>query len=114
MSKKESHSRLTAVSNLILDQHLARLQACAAERNASLQRLRDLAPKPAHQLDEIPLATTLLRYESWADARRSEINQTLARQTAAWLEARMRAETAFGRSEVLRKIQMKAKKNRYT
>lgn len=110
MSKKESHARLAVLSSLILDQHLAKLQACAVERNASLQRLRDLAPKPAHQLNEIALATTLLRYEGWADARRSEINQTLARQTAAWLEARTRAETAFGRSEVLRKIQMKTEK----
>ena len=104
MKNKKGIDRLTALSNLILDQHLAKLQACAAERNRSLQRLQDLAAKPAEGMDDFTRATTLLRYESWADARRREMNLVLARQTVAWMEARKEAQTAFGRANVLQRI----------
>jgi hypothetical protein len=110
MKKRQSLARLTALSDVILDQHLAKLQACAAERNASLQRLRDLAPAPAEGLDPITGAATLLRFEIWADARRSEINLVLARQTAAWMEAQAEAKTAFGRAQVLKRLQQVKRK----
>lgn len=104
MKHQKNLHRLTALAALIRDQRLAKLQACAAERNMSLQRLQDLAPKPSEEADPIAQATTLMRYETWADARRREINLVLARQTAAWMAARAEAEGAFGRAEVLKKI----------
>ncbi|WP_323005712.1 hypothetical protein [Pseudorhodobacter sp.] len=108
MKNKKALDRLSALSDLILDNKLAKLQACALQRNASLQRLQDLAAKDGDQLGPIALATAALRYEAWADARRSEINLALARQTAAWMEARKSAEIALGRAEVLSRL----KKNR--
>lgn len=107
MTKAKDIARLRELSGLILDQKLAVLQSRAAERSASLQRLHDLAPSGGAEpvtLQEMQIA---LRYDHWADARRSEINRVLARQTAEWLEARADANRAFGRADVLRKLHAK-------
>jgi hypothetical protein len=96
--------RLKALSDLILNQHLADLRACAAARNQSLQRLRDLVVEPDDQLGPCASAAAAFQYERWAELRRSELNILLARQTVAWIEARKAAEIAFGRLEVLRKL----------
>jgi hypothetical protein len=105
MNAKDSLRRLTALSELILDTRLAKLKASAAERNKSMQRLENLAATLSDDANDLTHAATILRYERWADARRREINLVLARQTAVWLEARQNAQTAFGRAEVLKKIQ---------
>ena len=110
MKTKASLDRLTTLSDLILDTQLAKLQASAAERNKSLQRLEDLAAPPSDDADDIARAATLMRYERWADARRREINLVLARQTAVWMEARQNAQMAFGRAAVLKRIQKTLKK----
>lgn len=104
MDKFSNLSRLTALSTLILDQHLAKLQAATAAKNMSLQRLQDLAPMQSEGLDPIVSATTLMRYEHWADSKRREINMVLARQTVTWLEARKASQDAFGRADVLKRI----------
>jgi hypothetical protein len=107
MRQTEQLQRLNDLAKLILDQRLARLQACAAARQGSLQRLQDLAPKPAEDADPFEQATRLMRYEVWADTRRREINMLLARQTVGWLEARSEAQGALGRADVLRKLMKK-------
>jgi len=50
-----------------------------------------------------------MRYQLWADQRRAEINLTLARQTATWLEARTEAAQAFGKSQALEGLSRKLK-----
>ena len=100
--KKLEH--LKTLSDLILNQHLAGLRACSDARNQSLQRLADLAAKLDDQLGPVASAAAMIHYEKWADLRRSELNIALARQTVAWMEARKNAETAFGRSQVLKKL----------
>jgi len=105
MNNKANLHRLTALSGLILDTQLAKLQASAAERNKSLQQLEGLVAVPSDDPNDLTHTVTLMRYERWADAMRREINLILARQTAAWMEARQNAKTAFGRAEVLKKIQ---------
>jgi hypothetical protein len=107
MTSSHNLDRLQKVSNMLLDQKLAKLQSCAAARNTSLQRLQDLTATTASDLEPLALARSNLRYEMWADARRADLNLVLARQTAEWLEARSRAERAFGRAEVLRQFQKK-------
>jgi hypothetical protein len=104
MTQKKNLHRLTDIASILLDQRLAKLQACAAERNMSLRQLQGLAPKASEGDDPIAQAMTLMRYETWADTRRREINLSLARQTAAWLEARAEAKGAFGRADVLKRI----------
>lgn len=104
MKDVKNVKRLKTLSDIILNQHLAGLRACADARNQSLQRLADLVATPDGQLGPIASAAASLQYERWADLRRSELNIALARQTVAWMEARKNAETAFGRSEVLKKL----------
>jgi len=110
MKNTASLHRLRSLSTLILDQHLAKLQAAAAERRISLQRLQDLTPIPAKDLDDVTRAATLMRYERWADKRRRDINLVLAQQTATWMEARGKAQAAFGRADVLMRLAKSAKK----
>ena len=45
-----------------------------------------------------------MRYQLWADQRRSDINLTLARQTVTWTEARQDAARAFGRDQALNRL----------
>lgn len=100
-------ARLKALSDMILDQRLARLQACAAAKSASQQMLEGLRVVEEGTLDPVAQAQTMLRYQQWADKRRGEINVVLARQTAEWMEARNDAKLAFGRAEVLGRLQKK-------
>jgi hypothetical protein len=89
----------------MLDHKLAALTLAAAAREESKARLAGLS-RPAADTD-LPLAAaaqTSLLYERWAEARRAEINLTLARQTAEWIEARDAARQAFGRTDALRRL----------
>ena len=100
--------KLQMISDLILDRRIVALKVCAAARNGSLQRLRDLAPKePSEALGPLAQLQAQLRYEAWADARRADINLLLARQTVEWIEAQKSAKSAFGRADVLRRLRSK-------
>jgi hypothetical protein len=97
--------RLVIVSRLLLDVALSDLETAARACAESRQRIAALSAPPAP--DDLPVAIaarTALRYEVWAEARRAEINLTLARQTAEWLEARSAARRAFGRAEAIRTL----------
>ena len=99
---------LSTLAGLILDARLANLRQAAAARDASLAALAALSRAPAAaaetDLSPLVLARAASAYESWADARRAEINPRLARQTAAWLELQAAARIAFGRAEALRAL----------
>lgn len=96
---------LAGLSQLILDRKLADLERAARACAESRERLADLTIPPFQTDLPLPAAAqAALLYDRWAEARRAEINQTLARQTAGWIEAREAAATAFGRAEVLRKL----------
>ena len=100
--KSRQLARLGTLTDLMLDARLADLRGAAAARDASLARLADLArPAAATDLPDMAAAEVEMRYQRWADQRRAEINLTLARQTAAWLDARQAATLAFGKSQVL-------------
>jgi len=100
--QRQQIDRFRALGDLLLQARLSALQAAAAARTASLDRLADLdRPAPATDLPALAAAGVGLRYDRWADQRRAEINLTLARQTATWIEARQAAALAFGRSQAL-------------
>lgn len=102
-------ARLRPLADMLLEARLTALQAAAAARAASLDRLADLErAAPATDLPDIAAAEVGMRYQRWADQRRAELNLTLARQTAAWIEARQAAAQAFGRSQALRGLADKA------
>ena len=96
---------LVEISQLMLDQKLAALTRAASAREESKARLAELSQPPAET--DLPLAAAAqagLLYARWAEARRAEINLTLARQTAEWIEARDAARQAFGRADALRRL----------
>ena len=96
---------LVDISRLMLDHRLAALTRAAVAREESKARLAGLS-QPSAETD-LPLAVAAqasLLYERWAEARRAEINLTLARQTAEWIEARDAAQRAFGRTDALRRL----------
>jgi hypothetical protein len=109
MSKRQQMARLSQLADLILDVKLTDLHAAARARQESLDRLAGLAAAPATDLPEIAAAQAGLLYERWAEARRAEINLSLARQTAAWLDLQAEARQAFGRSEVMQTLRDRSK-----
>jgi hypothetical protein len=103
MSRAKDLAKLGGLARLVLDHRLALLREAADRRDQSRQQIAAL-DQGAEPTDLPPLAAGQvgILYQSWADARRSELNMLLARQTADWLEARQNAQTAFGRAEALR------------
>lgn len=96
---------LVEISRLMLEYKLAALTRAAAVREESRARLAGLSRPPAETDLPLPAAAQAgLLYERWAEARRAEINLTLARQTAEWIEARDAARQAFGRADALRRL----------
>ena len=96
---------LVDISQLMLDHKLAALTRAASAREESKARLTGLSQPPAET--DLPLAAAAqagLLYARWAEARRAEINLTLARQTAEWIEAQDAARQAFGRADALRRL----------
>lgn len=105
MSEGDKLKRLGEVSSLLLDTKMLALEKAARARQNSLDRLAEL-DRPAMP-DDLPLVLAgevAMRYALWADQRRSEINLVLARQTVEWVEARQDAARAFGRDQVLQKL----------
>jgi hypothetical protein len=96
---------LQALARLVLDHRLSQLRLAAIRREQSRQQIAalEVSPEPT----DLGLAATgqvALRYQTWADSRRTELNTVLARQTAECLAAREEARQAFGKTEALRGI----------
>ena len=94
---KGDMGRLKDLAEMMLDHKLAILRKAAEARSQSEAALAALArPLPeADGLEGASAALAGLAYQRWADARRAEINQVLARQTHLWMEARDDAQTAL-------------------
>lgn len=108
MSEREKLAQLRQVSQLRLDISLLAVEKAAQARQASLDHLATLnRPLPPTDLDPIRAGEVTLRYQNWADQRRSAINMDLARQTVEWEEARQNAAVAFGRDQVIGKLEQR-------
>ena len=109
MTKKDQMRRLQQVAGLMFDSKLADLRAKARAVQQTKDHLTDLVTKPADAPDMPQIATAVagLRYERWADVRRADLNLTLARQTAEWLDARDAARLAFGKTQALEAVKTK-------
>ena len=107
MTRDPRLSRLVTASDALLDLRLAELRRCARSVAETRARIEILSRDPVAD-PELPVAAQAQiehQYRLWADARRAEELQALARQSAEWLEARDRARTALGRSDVLSRLQ---------
>jgi hypothetical protein len=114
MSKAQEIARLQSLAALVLDKKLADLRVLATAKNETQARLADLATAEIFMQSggDVADVVAALAYQGWADTRRAEINQTLARQTAAWLDARDLARTAFGKADVLDALSQQIRKFR--
>ena len=102
MSDREKLVQISQLSKLVLDSRLSTLETKARARQQSLDHLVELnRPFAPSDLSLAVAGDVSMRYQRWADQRRSEINLTLARQTAEWIEARHDAALAFGRNQAL-------------
>ncbi len=98
-------AQLQGLAQMVLDAQLADLRAIARAREESLTHLADLnRPFPELDLHPVAAAEAGLRFQRWADLRRTEVNEILARQTVQMEEARSAAQTAFGRSTALARL----------
>ena len=104
MNKNRDLAALGRIANLLRDLRLSDLSQARAARQASLDRLADLKPLPSLDLDAAAEAMVALRYQIWADLRRTEIEPVLASQTAKVVETTRQAREAVGKAEVLRKL----------
>lgn len=113
MSKARDLSRLADLAQLMLDHRLGQLRQSADALDQSRMQLAAVnrAAKPA-DLDPVTAARVGLGYDRWADVRRAELNLVIARQSAAWHEARSEAQTAFGRVQALQALATQAKARR--
>lgn len=105
MTPKDKLDRLERIAGMMLDRDLALLRRAAQEKAASEERLSGLtAPGSDGGAASVAEALAQLNWQRWADARRAEINVTLALQTAEWLTARETAQRTFARCEALRGV----------
>lgn len=110
MSWSKDLSQLADLAQLMLDHRLGTLKSNSDRLEQSRMQLSALnQTTEAVDLDPVTAVKVGLDYERWADVRRAELNLMIARQTAAWLEARGDAQTAFGRVQALRAL---AERNR--
>jgi hypothetical protein len=101
MTNPRDLGRLAVLAGLLRDRKLDDLRAARLQREATQGRLAALVAGPAEGLSHVAAAQSALLYQRWVDGKRSEINQQLARDTAAWIEAQAAARAAFGRAQVL-------------
>jgi post-segregation antitoxin (ccd killing protein) len=113
MTRRTDLTRLASLAGLMLDHRLGQLRSRADALEHSRMQLTAInqTNHPA-DLDPVTSARVGLDYERWADARRAELNLVIARQTAAWHEARAEAQTAFGRLQALRGLSARQEKGR--
>jgi hypothetical protein len=109
MSRSEQMQRLEQVAGLLFDTRLAELQKAARARADTEARMAALVMPavPEGALSQVAAELAALGYQRWADLRRAELNQTLARQTAAWIDARDEARLAFGKTQALAAVRTK-------
>lgn len=105
MTRPGDIAALQGLARLLLDHRLSQLRLAADRREQS--RMQIAALETESRPTGLGLAAAeqvALRYQLWADVRRSELNTVLARQTVEWMAARDDARHAFGRTEALQGI----------
>jgi hypothetical protein len=103
MKKTKDLAKLAQLAELVLDSRLTLLQAAARAKQDCEAQLSGLGQIPQSEPNLVGVSAELagLQYQRWADARRAELNQMLARRTVTWMEARDEARVAFGKRQVL-------------
>lgn len=109
MTQRRKIAQLQRLTGMVMDAELSALKKAAAQRQDTLAKIEGLRARPAVMDTETGAAGAVaaLRYQFWADARRVELGQVLAQQTADWLDLRDQARRAFGRARGLDQVAAK-------
>lgn len=96
---------LQGLAQLVLDARLSEVKALARARDEALARLADLNRSfEVADLHPVAAAEAEIRFQRWADLRRAEVNETIARQNVRLEELRDAARLAFGRATALSRL----------
>lgn len=113
MTARQDMQRLHGLAQLIRDARLDGLRRAAQLRDQTLSRLEGLnATAAGDDLHPVAAGMAQVAFEGWADARRRELTRLLARQTADLAEAEAAARDAFGRADVLGKLESRLDRRR--
>jgi hypothetical protein len=114
MTRQKSIAGLQRLADMVLDARLSELRKAATLRQASIEKLEGLRAPPPQLGDGqgIAEAMSALQFQSWAEVRRADISQTLAKQTANWLDARSSAAQAFGKARGFEKLALRMAQKR--
>jgi hypothetical protein len=105
MTRQDETARILALADMMLAHRIGQMRRAADQLDRSRAHIAaiDKAAEPAG-LPDVVADLVACDYRRWADARKTELNTVLARQTVEVLRARAAAETAFGRVQALRGI----------
>jgi hypothetical protein len=97
---------LGQIADIMLDQRLLALRVANTARTDTQNKLAALDVAATWQDCSLQSsARAEMLYQSWADARRKELNLNLARQTVTKMQAEEAARLAFSRQTALQKLQ---------
>ncbi len=104
---------LQRITDMVFDARLAQVRTAAAHRAHTLAQLAALQPQTAQLGDgqDVGDALAALHYQAWAEARRAQLRQQLALQTAQWMDAQDAARQAFGKANAMGEILRHTKKS---
>lgn len=106
MSRDARLGPLADMAGMVLDARSAELARIAAARDALKAQLAALnAPRAAEGLSAAAEAQVSFDYETWASRRRAELNLKIAAKHAEWLSHLDETRRAFGRVQVLDRLQ---------
>jgi len=110
MNRAEDLAALARLAELERDRRLQVLRDVGAARSVTLAALAqlDAAQAEAQEAARSDGSPTMQhcaeRFLDWIRIRKAALNPELARETAAWLEAREAAASAQGRRDVLNRL----------
>lgn len=112
MTRDPKLARMAAMADMVLDAKSSALRTAAERRLALLAQLEALQAASAADAQDLVAARAAYAFEQWAAVRRGEINLLLASAQADWLSHLDDTRRAFGRTQVLARMQERAASRR--
>lgn len=103
--QKRMLARMAELAAMLRDRKLEELRQAQARRHATEALIAGLAVPAAADLPLVAAAQAEIGYGRWAEARRRELNQRLAREMVEVMRRQDAARHAFGRADVLRRLE---------
>ncbi|MGY6706408.1 hypothetical protein [Roseinatronobacter sp.] len=92
--------RLQAISQMVKEKELAKLQKLAQARDETRDRVQRLM-QPVALVQDPALFSARQLHAKWALEQRMSLNRTLAQQTARLIEQRTKAARSLGKAEIV-------------